>query len=165
MAGTDAAIAVAVLAGQLSIGWSNDLLDADRDRDSGRTDKPLARAAVGRLHHRRAHPAAALAVAIVVSAGIGLRFALLHLGAVRARWLYNLGLKSTWWSWLPYALAFGASAGTRGRSTAGAALGGMVGRRRGLPCSGCTAHIANTLPALLRGRPAYRCPRVRASLG
>ena len=40
-------VTAAVLAGQLSIGWSNDLIDARRDRAVGRTDKPLA---VGRRY-------------------------------------------------------------------------------------------------------------------
>src|SRR4051794_235799 len=36
-----ALVVVAVLAGQLSIGWSNDLIDLARDRTVGRADKPL----------------------------------------------------------------------------------------------------------------------------
>src|SRR5688572_7324843 len=40
--GRGALVVAAVLAGQLSVGWSNDLLDLDRDRRAGRTDKPLA---------------------------------------------------------------------------------------------------------------------------
>ena len=36
------AVAVAVLSGQLSTGWSNDWIDAERDRSVGRTDKPIA---------------------------------------------------------------------------------------------------------------------------
>src|ERR1700759_398647 len=35
--------APALLAGQLSVGWSNDACDAARDAAAGRTDKPLAR--------------------------------------------------------------------------------------------------------------------------
>ena len=35
-------VALAVLAGQLSVGWSNDYLDRERDRAAGRTDKPVA---------------------------------------------------------------------------------------------------------------------------
>src|SRR3972149_7636104 len=34
-------VALAVLSGQLSVGWSNDYLDRDRDRLAGRTDKPI----------------------------------------------------------------------------------------------------------------------------
>ena len=40
--GTAALVVAAVLAGQLSVGWSNDLVDVGRDRRAGRTDKPLA---------------------------------------------------------------------------------------------------------------------------
>ena len=39
-AGAVVLIGLAVLAGQLSIGWLNDLLDAERDRAVGRPDKP-----------------------------------------------------------------------------------------------------------------------------
>ena len=40
--GTGTLVVAAVFAGQLSIGWSNDLIDLARDRSTGRTDKPLA---------------------------------------------------------------------------------------------------------------------------
>ena len=40
------AVAVAVLAGQLSTGWSNDWFDAARDTANGRTDKPIVSGAV-----------------------------------------------------------------------------------------------------------------------
>ena len=39
-------LAAAVLAGQFSVGLSNDWIDRHRDRDAGRTDKPLV---TGRL--------------------------------------------------------------------------------------------------------------------
>ena len=35
------AVGAAVLAGQLTIGWTNDALDAARDQAAGRTDKPV----------------------------------------------------------------------------------------------------------------------------
>ena len=35
-------IGLAVLSGQLTIGWLNDLVDAERDRAVGRSDKPIA---------------------------------------------------------------------------------------------------------------------------
>src|SRR4051812_14272206 len=38
----------AMLAGQLSIGWSNDAVDADRDAAVGRTDKPVAAGAISK---------------------------------------------------------------------------------------------------------------------
>lgn len=144
--GTGALVAFAVLAGQLSIGWSNDLLDAARDRASRRGDKPLAR---GALDRRTVATLSGVALVATVAASVlvGPRFAALHLGAVGCGWLYNLGVKSTWWSWLPYALAFGSLPALAAAAlpaprpaawwavTAGALLG-------------CTAHIANTLPDL-----------------
>jgi len=106
-AGTCVLLAIAVLAGQLSIGWSNDRMDAGRDRTVGRDDKPLA---TGELALRTADVAIALALLTTVafSLSLGWRPGLLHLGAVGCGWIYNAWLKSTWWSWLPYAAAFGA---------------------------------------------------------
>jgi 4-hydroxybenzoate polyprenyltransferase len=104
-AATVLVIALATLAGQASIGWSNDLIDAERDARAGRTDKPLADG-TGR-------PAiiAATAMAVVVCIGlsltVGVRAAACHVTVVACGWLYNAGLKSTVWSWAPYAVAFG----------------------------------------------------------
>jgi 4-hydroxybenzoate polyprenyltransferase len=106
-AGTCAVLAVAVLAGQLSIGWSNDRVDAGRDRLVGRTDKPIATGELPRPAVDQAI-AAALLVTIGFSLALGWRAGLLHLAAVACGWLYNVWLKATWISWLPYAAAFGA---------------------------------------------------------
>lgn len=102
----------AVLAGQLSIGWSNDLIDRDRDRRSGRSDKPLATrsepgdgtAFAGLV---RSAVIVALGLTLVLSTLLGWAAALLHYAAVSCGWLYNLGLKSRIISPLPYLLAFG----------------------------------------------------------
>ena len=105
--GTQAALVVgAVLAGQLSIGWSNDLVDLARDRTTGRDDKPLATGA-GSVGAVRIACVSAVAATVVLSLAVGVRAGLVHLGCVACGWAYNLGLKSTAWSWLPYALAFG----------------------------------------------------------
>ncbi|MBE7163219.1 MAG: hypothetical protein INR72_18430, partial [Williamsia herbipolensis] len=58
---TLALVVAGVLTGQLSIGWHNDLLDADRDRAAGRTDKPAAAGDVGRPVLRVATASALLA--------------------------------------------------------------------------------------------------------
>ncbi len=96
----------AVLTGQLSIGWSNDLLDARRDAAVARTDKPLA---TGALSARTARVACGVAVVatVALSLATGLVAGLVHLLAVAIGWGYNLGLKSTVLSWLPFALSFG----------------------------------------------------------
>ena len=105
--GTCVLLAVALLTGQLSIGWSNDRIDAARDRRAGRRDKPLADSVLG-------FPAVNTAIVVSVLATVGFSLALgwragvTHLAAVACGWAYNLGLKSTRLSWLPFALAFGA---------------------------------------------------------
>lgn len=99
-------VTAAVLAGQLSIGWSNDLIDVGRDRRSGRDDKPLA-TGEGSVAVVRLACAAAVAVCVVLSLALGPAAGLLHLGCVAAGWAYNLGLKATVWSWVPYAVSFG----------------------------------------------------------
>ena len=113
----------------------------------GRTDKPLV---TGALPVRWVRTACALAVVATVSAlprAAEWARAPVHLASVAAGWAYNLGLKRTWWSWLPYAVAFGALpafvslAGPDGEAppwwwpVAGALLG--VG-----------AHLLNVLPDL-----------------
>lgn len=143
-AGRTALVVAAVLAGQLSIGWSNDLIDLARDRQVGRTDKPLASGAVAPATVRAACTVA-LVLVVPLSLACGLAAGVVHLGCVACGWAYNLGLKATVWSWLPYALAFGglpvfvslAAEATPAwwAATAGALLG--VG-----------AHLVNTLPDL-----------------
>src|SRR4051812_41855101 len=45
--GTGVVVTLAALTGHLPLGWANALLDARRDRQVGRTDKPLATGQVG----------------------------------------------------------------------------------------------------------------------
>ncbi|MGI9155497.1 MAG: UbiA family prenyltransferase [Marmoricola sp.] len=99
-------VVAAVLTGQLSIGWCNDLVDAERDHVVRREDKPLG---TGELPLTAARLACASAVVLTVplSLACGVAAGLTHLGCVAAAWAYNLRLKATIWSWLPYALAFG----------------------------------------------------------
>lgn len=97
---------LAVLAGQLSIGWSNDFYDADLDRAAGRADKPVASGAVSTRQ-----VIIAAAVAVVVSLGgsfwFGVSTGLLMVAVVGAGWAYNAGLKGTVASGLMYILGFG----------------------------------------------------------
>ena len=109
-AGNDASTvvlaAIAVLTGQLSIGWSNDLIDVRRDAASGRRDKPLAAAAVT-PHVVRAATVAALFGTLVSSLALGWRAMLAQLCVVASGWVYNYPLKSTPLSPLPFFVAFG----------------------------------------------------------
>jgi 4-hydroxybenzoate polyprenyltransferase len=137
-------LGAAVLAGQASIGWCNDWLDADRDRAVGRQDKPVVQGVVtaGLL---RSAAFVSLAVAVVLSLLLGVVPGLLLLVLVASGWAYDAGLKRTALSPLPYLTGFGALpagviAAAPGTPTApwwlvaaGAALGGA-------------AHVANVAP-------------------
>lgn len=97
----------AVFTGQLSIGWSNDMIDAARDRAVGRTDKPVATGTVPQSVIAAA-ASTALVATIVLSSLLGPAAAAALLIGVAAGWAYNLGLKATAWSGATYLLAFGA---------------------------------------------------------
>lgn len=101
-----AAVAAAVLVGQLSVGWCNDALDAQRDTACGRPDKPVA---IGELTPRAAAVAAGAALGLCVPLSLlsGAAAGAAHLAGVAAGWLYNLRLKHTAFSPLPYAAGFG----------------------------------------------------------
>ncbi|MGY2074630.1 UbiA family prenyltransferase [Blastococcus sp. SYSU DS0828] len=165
-----ALLCAAVLAGQASIGWSNDWLDADRDRAVARADKPVVQGTVGPAVLRRAALSAA-AAAVVLSLLLGLLPGALLLLLVASGWAYNAGLKRTAWSGAGYVVGFGAlPAGVVTAApgspappwwliAAGAALGGA-------------AHLANVAPDLeddlatgVRGLPHRLGPRVSAACG
>jgi 4-hydroxybenzoate polyprenyltransferase len=99
-------LAAAVLSGQLCVGWVNDLVDSDRDRAVGRTDKPLALGRVSAGAIRRAAVVAGLAC-VPLSLGLGAAPGAAHLTAVAGALAYDVGLKRTAWSWVPFAVGFG----------------------------------------------------------
>jgi 4-hydroxybenzoate polyprenyltransferase len=160
-------VTAAVLTGQLSIGWSNDYLDAERDRVVHRSDKPVAAGTVA------PHVAAAAAVVAVIltlplSAALGWAGGGAALVIVLCGWLYNLGLKATALSWLPYALAFG-------MLPAVATLSALPSRwpaawaLAAAAWLGVAAHLANVLPDLredlatgVRGLPQRLGARITA---
>jgi 4-hydroxybenzoate polyprenyltransferase len=142
--------APAMLALQLSIGWSNDAFDARRDREAGRDGKPVAAGAIGA---RPVWIAAGAALAAALAMALALGRSVLAVTAVMAAagWAYNAGLKSAAWSGLTYLIGFGlipawATAALPGhprpswQATAAAALVGLG------------AHFANTLPDLAGDR-------------
>jgi 4-hydroxybenzoate polyprenyltransferase len=104
--GRVAAVAGAVLLGQLSIGLSNDWIDAERDRNVGRSDKPVARGEVG-VGQVRGAALATAAACLVASAALGPAFLVAHAVLVGSGWAYNAGLKRTAASVLPFVVAFG----------------------------------------------------------
>jgi 4-hydroxybenzoate polyprenyltransferase len=169
-AGRTALLFSAVLAGQASIGWSNDWLDADRDRAVARGDKPVVQGAVRPAQLRSAAIAAA-ALAVVLSLALGAVPGLLLLLLVAGGWAYNAGLKRTWASGAGYVVGFGALPA------------GVVAAAPGTPTApwwlvvaggalGAAAHLANVAPDLeddlatgVRGLPHRLGPRVSAVAG
>jgi heme o synthase len=140
------AVAAAVLAGQLSVGWLNDYLDAERDRAVGRRDKPVAAGGVSR---RTVGVAAVVAVALCVPLSLlsGVPAAVAHMLAVASGWAYDLGVKASAISVLPYGVSFGllpvfVTLGLPGHPLP---LGWLVAAAALL---GSAAHFANALPDL-----------------
>lgn len=140
------AVGLAILTGQLSVGWFNDYLDAERDRTANRRDKPVA---TGVISSRSVRTATAVAAILCVPFSLvsGIQAGTTHLVAVASAWTYNLGLKSTPLSVLPYAISFGllpafVILGLPGHPTPAVwlvAAGALLG---------CGAHFANVLPDL-----------------
>ncbi len=157
-------VAVAVLLGQLSVGWSNDWLDAGRDRAAHRADKPIAAGLVT----RRTVGAAALSAAVacaVASLALGPSPGTVHLLAVASAWVYNLGLKSTLISPAPYAVSFGLLPAVATWASASPGWPG-AGVSAGSALLGVAAHFANTVPDAaadavtgVRGLPQRLGPR------
>ena len=159
-------VSATVLSGQLSVGWSNDLIDRDRDRQVGRDDKPLV---TGRLTERAVVVACACALVstFALSLACGPTAGLTHLAlCVGGGWAYNVGVKGTVWSWVPYAAAFGALPVVVSLTRTTAELPPWW-----MPITGALlgvgAHLVNALPDLaddettgVRGLPHRLGPRV-----
>jgi 4-hydroxybenzoate polyprenyltransferase len=96
----------AVFAGQLSVGWLNDLIDAPRDKRVGRTDKPLAANEI-RPEAARVAFIASAAAAVVLTLFSAPFAAAAHLAALASAWAYDLGVKATPFSVVPFAVSFG----------------------------------------------------------
>ncbi|WP_193510125.1 UbiA family prenyltransferase [Cryobacterium sp. BB736] len=99
-------LTVAVLLGQFSVGLSNDWLDAERDRLTGRRDKPIAS---GEVAARTAIVVSlvSLVLAILLTLPLGPAAVVAHLVFISAGWTYNLWLKGTLASVVPYTVGFG----------------------------------------------------------
>jgi len=102
-----ALMAAATLTGQLSVGWGNDAYDADRDARAAREAKPTVRGDVSATLLWCA-AAVALASTILLSyVAAGRIGGTAHVVAVASAWTYNLVLKTTVLSPLPYVVSFG----------------------------------------------------------
>jgi 4-hydroxybenzoate polyprenyltransferase len=164
-----AAATVAVLAGQLAVGWHNDWIDVERDRLAGRPDKPAARGLVAPSTVGRAAVLALVATG-PLSLLSGWRAGLVHLIAVAFAWAYNAGLKGTAASFVPYGVSFGLLPVFLALGAAGAPLGPWWAPV-GAALLGLGAHFMNALPDLdddlatgVRGLP-HRLGRRRSLAG
>jgi 4-hydroxybenzoate polyprenyltransferase len=99
-------VALAVLCGQVSVGWSNDYIDAKVDKQLNRPDKPVVRDQLDPNSLRVPIILALIAVVPLSFAAGGFIGGAAHLLAVASAWAYNLYLSRTKWSWLPYSVSF-----------------------------------------------------------
>lgn len=90
---------------QTAVGLSNDWLDHERDRASGRTTKPLVSGVVDRRWVGIV-ALVCLCLCLVLPLALGWICALAHLVAVASGLAYNARLKATVLSPLPYAVSF-----------------------------------------------------------
>jgi 4-hydroxybenzoate polyprenyltransferase len=145
-----AVLGAMILANQFSVGWSNDALDAERDRDAARTDKPAVRGEVGTRLLLTCAAASAVG-SIALSLLLGWAAALAHLVFLLAGWAYNAGLKRTYLATACYVVGFAmlpliatlAREEPRPAAWWAIGIGGMLG---------LAAHLANVLPDLLADR-------------
>ncbi len=141
-----AVLGLAILLGQLSVGISNDAIDAPRDRITRRADKPLAR---GDVSVRTAWVAASacLVVALALSRVLSWQMALAHLIALASAWAYNAGLKSTPISVVPFMVSFGLLPSLVTLSAADPRLAAPWAWAAGAAL-GIAIHLTNVLPDL-----------------
>lgn len=103
---TSLLIFLIVLLQQISVGLSNDWLDYKRDVIAARNEKPAVNGTV-KVSELRAGAIAAAVLAQATSFIFGPTAALVMFAMLVAGWAYNLGMKSNWSSFIPYAVGFG----------------------------------------------------------
>ena len=102
-------VAIAIFAGQLVVGWSNDLIDAPLDIAAQRTKKPIVGKEINPDQLRKSIVFAIFAALLLsLISPLGLIGTLIHFLGLLSATLYNLKLKSTILSPLPYIVSFGA---------------------------------------------------------
>jgi len=102
-------VAIAIFAGQLVIGWSNDFIDAPLDIAAQRTKKPIVGKEIDPDQLRKSIVFALIAALLLsLLSPLGLIGTLIHFLGLLSATLYNLKLKSTILSPVPYIVSFGA---------------------------------------------------------
>jgi 4-hydroxybenzoate polyprenyltransferase len=144
--GRVALLTTAMLFNQLSVGLSNDWIDADRDVATGRTDKPVALGQVSRTLARNT-AIACVAISLLLTAPLGWIAVLVQLVFIASAWGYNAGLKSTVISVWPYIVSFGLLPMLTTVSLPAPAVAAWWAIAAGA-LLGVAAHFANVLPDL-----------------
>jgi len=102
-------IAFAILLGQFFVGWSNDLIDFPRDSAALRVKKPLVAGTITEATLRISIGIALLSSLIVsLISPLGVNGTAIHFLGLLSATGYNLKLKSTLLSVVPYIVSFGA---------------------------------------------------------
>ena len=102
-------VALAIFAGQLVVGWSNDFVDAPLDIAAQRTKKPIVGKEIDPDQLRKSIVFALFAALLLsLISPLGLTGTLIHFLGLLSATIYNLKLKSTILSPLPYIVSFGA---------------------------------------------------------
>lgn len=137
-------LGVVMLTNQASVGLSNDWLDADRDRAAGRRDKPVALGLLS-VNQVRAWAMGTSVASVALAVLLGPWPALANVAFLVSAWGYNLGLKNTAFSVVPYLVSFGLLPliVTLSRSNEAVATWWAIGMGALL---GAAAHFANVLP-------------------
>jgi 4-hydroxybenzoate polyprenyltransferase len=162
-------LGVAVLAGQISVGLSNDALDAARDAAVGRTDKPIAAGVVAPMT-ALVVAMIALAVALILSGALGAGMLAAHAIWLAGAWVYNAGLKATPMSIVPFLVSFGLFPSLATLSLPAPVLAPAWAAAAGAAL-GAAVHLTNVLPDLeddratgIRGLPHRLGARTSAAL-
>jgi 4-hydroxybenzoate polyprenyltransferase len=102
-------VAIAIFAGQLVVGWSNDLIDAPLDIAAQRTKKPIVGKEINPEQLKKSILVALFAALLLsLSSPLGLTGTAIHFLGILSATFYNLKLKSTILSPIPYIVSFGA---------------------------------------------------------
>jgi len=102
-------VTIAIFAGQLVVGWSNDFIDAPLDIAAQRTKKPIVSKEINPdLLKKSIVVALVAALLLSLFSPLGLTGTLIHFLGILSATFYNLKLKPTILSPLPYIVSFGA---------------------------------------------------------
>ena len=102
-------VAIAIFAGQLVVGWSNDFIDAPLDIAAQRTKKPIVSKEINPEQLKKSILVALLAALLLsLFSPLGITGTLIHFLGILSATFYNFKLKPTILSPIPYIVSFGA---------------------------------------------------------